>query len=116
MTLATSFSEGSSARRWAMGQARPKMVRPRRSRGAANSSSMSAKFDDRAGMREQAAARNCGEIVILRLAGGSLVLACAGPVLAVFFGEDYMFPKPSAEFFGASTREKRWFVERESSG
>jgi hypothetical protein len=67
-------------------------------------------------MRVQAAARNCDGMVIPRMARRSLVLACAGPVLAVFFGEDYIEPKRLGGFFGASMRRKDGFAERFSFG
>jgi hypothetical protein len=55
-------------------------------------------------------------MVIRRMARRSLVLACAGPVLAVFFGEDYIEPKRLGGFFGASMRRKDGFAERFSFG
>jgi hypothetical protein len=77
---------------------------------------MDVRWNDRAGKRVQAAARNCGGKVMLRMARSSLVLACARPVLAVFLSEDYIDPKRLGGFFGASPRRRGGFAERFSLG
>jgi hypothetical protein len=55
-------------------------------------------------------------MVMLWMARRSLVLACVRPVLAVFFGEDYINPKRLGGFFGASMWRKGGFAERFSFG